>query len=177
MQPFPLSWLCKPYCCSSWRGLHIQHVQNPLTPSLLCQHQQSITWTPSVKWNLQHIFRYCTITSCTMLKIKCLICWNTVRITTLRIRLTQLSLPNHYMLNRIGEFAQVRLFINIHFKPTKGKKNNTYSTSGLCKLQPDALQRRWCYRVGQSPVLYHLPAYFRAVPPATDCLGSGEFGC
>lgn len=51
-----------------------------------------------------------TLTSSTMVKIKYLICWNTARITTPRIRLNQLSLPNRFTLNIMGECIQVRMF-------------------------------------------------------------------
>lgn len=54
------------------------------------------------------------------LEIKCLICWNTVRITTRRISLIQLSFPNRCTLNRIGERAQVRCLFAIQpFDPKK----------------------------------------------------------
>lgn len=96
----------------------------------------------------------------------------------LRIRLNQLSLPNHYMLNRIGDCAQVRLFINIHFNPKKG--NRIYRTSGLYKLHL-MLWRDDNNTIGSSysPAIYHLPPCFCAVSPARllEDFGCAEFGC
>lgn len=70
-----------------------------------------------------------------MLEIKCLICWNTVRITAPRIRLNQLSSPNHGMLNRIGARTQVRCLLTFTSTPGLGgkktKKNRAKNSQRL----------------------------------------------
>lgn len=70
---------------------------------------ESAQKNPRVKYIFSILF---LILFASTLQIKCLICWNAVWITTQRIRLNLLSSPNHRTLNRIGECAQVKLFIN-----------------------------------------------------------------
>lgn len=129
------------------------------TMSLLGRQQQIIMSIPPVKYNFRCIFCWGRA-ACTMLEIKCLICWNTVRITTPRIRLNQLSLPNHYMLNRIGECTQVRCLLTSISTPEN--KGNLTAPLGLCKLQ------LMCRRDGTpwGPAIHHLPLHYCAVSPA-----------
>lgn len=110
---------------------------------------------------------------CTMLEIKCLICWNTVRITTLRIRLNQLSLPNHYMLNRIGECAQVRCLLT--FISTSKNKKNLQPLWMCASFKP----MHWRDgRLGSSKVLPFITCHFVIVLcHQPDCWKTLEWMC
>lgn len=136
----------------SWNKLHMQYF---LSLSSLGWRRQIIIAISPVK-HYSWVYSVEAEHLAAMLEIKCLICWNTVRITALRIRLNQLSSPNHYMLNRIGVRTQVRCLLTFTSTPGKnsGRKTVQQLELSLCSAAFECSTKEMVVTLG--PSIYHL---------------------